>query len=143
MTAADYDPQFDQPRPDNPIAHATTYTVTCLPDDELDASSWALTVEWRGSDQWAVKHGAFCLSRSGDWDYEMRPSEREDEWIAAHRFPLGEALDLAKHAAPNVVVNGFTPADLLAWRAAGCPLPIPRPSSRARTVSASSEAGQP
>lgn len=128
----DYDPQYDEPRPDNPIARPTTYTVTCLPEDELEASSWALTVEWRGRGLWAVKHGSFCLSRTFEWDYEMRPSAREDEWLRAHRFTLEEALDYAKRAAPQVIVNGFTPADLLAWRAAGCPRPIPRPHSRAR-----------
>jgi len=122
----DYEPTYDDPRPDNPVARPTQYTVTCLPEDELDASSWSVTVEWRGRGLWAVKHYSSCLSRSGEWDYEMRPSEREDEWLAEHRFPLAEALELAKRAAPEIVVNGFTPADLLAWRAAGCPRPIPR-----------------
>lgn len=134
QTSTDYDPQFDDPRPDNPIARPTTYTVTCLPEETPDASSWNITVEWRGNGQWAVKHWSECLSRSGAWDYEMRPSERDDEWLAEHRFTLEEALALAKAAAPDIVVNGFNPADLLAWHAAGCPRPIPRPSTRARAA---------
>lgn len=120
--------------PEFPAAEPTVYTVTCLPEEVEDAAVWALTVEYRGRGLWAVKRHSHCLSRSGEWDYEMQPSSREDEWLAEHRFPLGEALDLAKAAAPHVVVNGMTPADLLAWHAAGCPLPIPRPHSRARSA---------
>lgn len=48
------------------------------------------------------------------WDYEMRPSEREDEWLATHRFDEAIALRLAKEAAPHVTVNGRTVADALA-----------------------------
>lgn len=128
----DYDPTYDEPRPDNPIARPTTYTVTCLPDSIPDRSSWNITVEWRGQDTWAVKRWSDCLGRDGEWDYEPNPSSRTDEWIKDHRFPLAEALELAKRAAPDVIVNGFTPADLLEWHAAGCPRPIPRPHSRAR-----------
>lgn len=117
-------------------AYSTTYTVTCLPGETPDRSSWNITVEYRGRGLWAVTRWKNCLGRDGEWDYEHIPSEREDEWLAEHRFPLEEALELAKAAAPHVVVNGMTPADVLAWHAAGCPLPIPRPSSRA-------SAGQP
>lgn len=129
--------------PEFPAAEPTVYTVTCLPEEVEDAHVWALTVEYRGRGLWAVKRHSHCLSRAGEWDYEMRPSGREDEWIAEHRFPLGEALDRAKAAAPHVIVNGMTPADLLAWHAAGCPLPIPRPHSRARGTTTATEAAQP
>lgn len=116
----------ETPTPDNPVATATAYTVTCLPDDIPDRSHWSITVEYRGSDTWAVKRWSDCLGRDGEWDYEPNPSSRTDEWIAGHRFPLDETLELAKAAAPQVTVNGFTPAELLAWHAAGCPRPIPR-----------------
>lgn len=53
----------------------------------------------------------------GIHDYEMRPSEREDEWLAAHRFDLDTALELAKATAPNVTVNGFTVEKALAMYA--------------------------
>ncbi len=43
----------------------------------------------------------------------MRPSERDDDWLDAHRFDLDTALMLAKEAAPKVTVNGFTVADAL------------------------------
>lgn len=126
--------------PEFPAAEPTAYTVTCLNEEVEGAHAWALTVEYRGRGSWAVKRNVFCLSRAGEWDYEMRPSEREDEWLAEHRFPLDEALELAKQAAPHVIVNGMTPADLLAWHAAGCPLPIPRPHSRARAATSETSA---
>jgi hypothetical protein len=99
-------------------AHAlpTTYTVSCLPEDDHEAHAWAITVEWRGSGSWAVKHGAYCLGSGNTWSYEMRPSSREDDWLTTHRFPLEEALRLAKQAAPHITVNGLTPAGLIQWR---------------------------
>ncbi len=127
MTVDDYDPRFDQPRPDNPIARATRYTVTCLPEEIPDSEAWALTVEYRGHGAWVVKHGALCLSRDGEWGHEMRPTQSEHEWpawVARHHFPLGEALELAKQAAPHATMGGTTAADVLAWHATGRPRPV-------------------
>jgi hypothetical protein len=129
--------------PEHPAAYPTAYTVTCLPDETPDANSWELTVEYRGRGLWAIKRWSNCLSRNGEWDYEHIPSEREDEWLAEHRFPLEEALELAKKAAPDVIVNGMTAADVLAWHAAGCPLPIPRPHSRARAAGPATRRTEP
>lgn len=128
--------------PQFPAAYPTTYTVTCLPDETPDAHSWSLTVEYRGRGLWAVTRWKNCLGRDGEWDYERVPSEREDEWLASHRFPLDEALELAKQAAPHVIVNGMTPADVLAWHAAGCPLPIPRPHAKSAVQPAEEDTGQ-
>ena len=129
--------------PQFPAATPTVYTVTCLPEHIEDASSWSLTVEYRGRGLWAVKRHSHNLSRSGEWDWESIPSEREDEWLAEHRFRLEEALELAKRAAPDVIVNGMTPADLLAWHAAGRPLPIPRPHSRGHVAKAEHDESGP
>lgn len=93
---------------------ATAYTVNCLPEDDTDGHVFALTVEYRGRDRWAVLRHGRCLGTDGQWDYEVRPSEREDDWLATHRFDLDTALKLAKEAAPRVRVNGFTVADALA-----------------------------
>jgi len=97
----------------------TTYEVSCLPQDHPDGFSWALRVEYRGRGKWAVlRSGKRCLSSTGEWDWESIPSEREDDWLATHRFDLDTALRLAQEAAPHVVVNGLTPAGLLEWEAA-------------------------
>lgn len=94
--------------------HATRFQVTVLPLDDVNASNWSLTVEYRGRDRWAVLRGArMCLSRSGSWDYEFIPSEREDEWIAEHRFEYAEAIRLAIKHAPDIVVNGMTATEVL------------------------------
>jgi hypothetical protein len=102
-----------QPGQPEPIVQATRYTVNCLPEDGIDSHVFEITVEYRGDGRWAVKRHSQCLAADGTWDYEMRPSEREDDWLDAHRFDLDTALKLAKEAAPHVTVNGFTVTDAL------------------------------
>ena len=98
-----------------PRVQATRYTVNCLPEDDINASAYEITVEYRGRGLWAVlQRGMWCLGKEGDWDYEMRPSERDDDWLATHRFTEAEALRLAKEAAPHVTCNGRTVAQALA-----------------------------
>lgn len=93
---------------------ATTYTVSLLPEDSIDAPTYEITVEHRGHDRWAVMRRRQCLGTDGTWDYEPHPSERTEAWLSAHRFTCGEALDLAMKAAPGVKVNGMTAAEVLA-----------------------------
>lgn len=90
----------------------SVFTEADDPDGHIGLSSWTLTVAYRGRDRWAVTDGHRCLNKSGAWDYEMRPSERGDEWLAEHRFTRAEALALAYKAAPDVTVNGWTAAEL-------------------------------
>lgn len=80
----------------------------------IDEGLWHLTIERRAADQWAVCRWSRCLGTDGEWDYEPLPSSRTDEWKASHRFPLDEALRLARLHAPSVVVNGRTAAERLA-----------------------------
>jgi len=96
-----------------PTVQATQYAVNCLPEDGIDSHVFEITVEYRGRGRWAVKRHSQCLGSDGTWDYEMRPSSREDDWLATHRFDLDTALKLAKEQAPLVTVNGFTVADAL------------------------------
>jgi hypothetical protein len=101
------------------VAYVTTteWSVNCLPEDDPERSNWTITVKYRGRGLWAIKHGAFCLSKAGEWDYEMLPSELTDDWLADHRFDQETAIELARKHAPSITVNGLTPAGLLAWRA--------------------------
>jgi hypothetical protein len=92
----------------------TEYTVNCLPEEDLEGHIFAIAVAYRGRGLWAVLRHGRCLGAGGAWDHEMQPSSREDDWLTTHRFSLNEALTLAKAAAPNVTVNGFTVADALA-----------------------------
>jgi hypothetical protein len=95
-------------------ARCTKWVVNCLPEDDINAPAFELQVAYRGRGLWAVlRHGA-CLSNTGEWDWEHIPSERADEWLATHRFDFNTALDLAKEAAPKVIVNGHTVTEALA-----------------------------
>lgn len=99
-----------------PAAHVRTteYVVNCLPEDDINAPAFEIKVAYRGRDLWAVLRHGSCLSASGEWDWEHIPSEREDEWLAEHRFPMERALELARAVAPDVVVNGHTVTEALA-----------------------------
>ena len=79
-----------------------------MPEGNVNRYHYEITVEFRGPGSWAVLHSGYCLGVDGDWDYESIPSERADEWKAAHRFPLDRALELAKAAAPGMTANGWT-----------------------------------
>ena len=96
------------------FAIATRFTVNLLPETAPDAHLFEITVEYRGHGRWAVLRHSQCLNHDGTWDWEMRPSEREDDWLDTHRFDLDTALRLAKEAAPSVSVNGLTAAAALA-----------------------------
>lgn len=96
---------------------ATRFEVSGLPDGHRLRHHFVIRVEHRGRGTWAVvQQGepAPCLSSDGEWDWEMRPSERTDEWIATHRFDLDAALRLAEEHADRLTVNGRTAADVLA-----------------------------
>lgn len=48
------------------------------------------------------------------WDIEPSPSERDDRWIAGHRFYRDTALSLARRHAPRIQVNGKSGQDVMA-----------------------------
>lgn len=127
----DYHPEDDQQPaaadtdeetvPGGAYAIATRFTVNLLPETDINSHVFEITAEYRGHGQWAVLRHGWCLDVNGQWDYELRPSEREDDWIAAHRFDLDTALRLAKEQAPLVTVNGLTAAAALRRLAAEDP----------------------
>lgn len=94
----------------------TSYLVSCLPEGE-GQQHLSVKVEYRGGGRWAIVQHGQCLGVDGSWSWESIPSEREDEWIDAHRFDLDTALVLAKQAAPLLTVNGFTITDVIAMNA--------------------------
>lgn len=95
------------------LSKATRFEIDMLPEDDINAGTWKVSVEYRGRGKWAVlRGGQRCLSTDGAWDWE--PREREDEWLAAHRFDLDDALRLAEEHAPKLIVNGFTAAEFQA-----------------------------
>lgn len=92
----------------------TAYAVSCLPADHPEAYLFTLKVEWRGTDRWCVTNGAYCYRKDGHQSYESNPSSRTDRFKKAYRFPLDDALALAKRLAPKMTINGHTVEDVIA-----------------------------
>lgn len=55
-----------------------------------------IRVERRGPDAWAVREGASVVNRDGGREHEPMPSSRDEAFIARTRFPLAEALKIAR-----------------------------------------------
>ncbi|MFJ7417947.1 hypothetical protein ACIQXD_04960 [Streptomyces uncialis] len=91
---------------------ACRYEVSLLPVDNINHAIYAIGVEHRGGDRWAVVRQRECLGADGTWSWEPIPSERGGEWLAAHCFDLDTALRLARAAAPHVTVNGRSAAQV-------------------------------
>ncbi|MTE21902.1 hypothetical protein F0L17_22870 [Streptomyces sp. TRM43335] len=51
---------------------------------------------------------------SGTWADGVKPYDRGEEWLDAHRFDLATALRPAEGAALRVVVNGYSVTGVLA-----------------------------
>lgn len=94
------------------IVQITRYEVSVLPETDINRSVYTINVENRGHDRWAVVRHSRCMNAKGDWSWESVPSEREEEWLAEHRFNRMTALELAKWAAPRITVNGRTAAEV-------------------------------
>lgn len=87
----------------------TSYLVTAWPEDladNPDALTWCVTVERIGG-EWAVLRGdgpgGPWLSPDGEWTY------------GPHRYPLEQALEMAREMAPKVRFNGLTTLECIAW----------------------------
>ena len=115
--AAQQRAQAEAPNAPEPTVTAVEYTVNCLPDDDLDGHLFAIRVQYRGNDRYAViRLGDLCLGSDGTWDHGVKEYDRGDDWLNAHRFDLDTALKLAKEQAPLVTVNGHTVTDALVRR---------------------------
>lgn len=83
-----------------------------------DKHTWSITVVERGDDSWAVKGNSGVLNRDGEWEYEMSPSSRTDEFLRRCRFTREHALERALEVVDSIEVNGHTIAQADAWVAA-------------------------
>jgi hypothetical protein len=92
------------------------YEVTAYPFFNDDRYHFSITVERRSADRWAVldRMGRCWSEGAQKWEHELYPSSRTDEWKAGFRYPLNEALDIARRLAPGLTVNGFTVQDAIA-----------------------------
>lgn len=85
------DSRADNPRP-TPHERPTRYEVSAVPFDHPEASELTVRVELRGNGLWTVQWRGQCYSTDGRLDMEPLASARTPEWLAAHRFPLDEAM---------------------------------------------------
>ncbi|AGL13848.1 hypothetical protein [Actinoplanes sp. N902-109] len=77
----------------------TEVTLSTVPEDHVNHRHRSVQVAWRGpGDLYAVLRYGDCLAADGTWDWEPRPSERDDAWKATHRFPYEQAVALAATA---------------------------------------------
>lgn len=96
-------------------AEAVAYEVTAYPFHDVNRDLFTIRVERRGEDSWAVLLRSACWNRrTRMWDYEPLPSSRTEAYKRTHRFPLDEALAIARKQAPLVTVNGWTVAAAIA-----------------------------
>ena len=96
---------------------ATEYSISCIPEDDINATVFQVRVQYRGANRYAViRGGDMCLGADGTWDFGVKEYDRGDAWLDAHRFDLDTALRLAKEQARLVTVNGRTVSDCLARR---------------------------
>lgn len=98
-------------------ARITEVTVCALPESSINFDLFAVRVQWRGAETYAVLRHRQCLGNDGEWDFESSPSNREDEWIATHRFDYDTAYRKAIEIAPTVWSNGRTAAQVAAEEA--------------------------
>ncbi|MEV0779221.1 hypothetical protein [Streptomyces sp. NPDC050428] len=100
-------------QPDIPVAtcQPVRYEVSILPEGDINRHVFNIDVEYRGDGRWAVTRHGSCLGADGEWADGVKPYDRGNEWLNAHRFDLDTALRLARDAAPHVVVNGHTALD--------------------------------
>jgi hypothetical protein len=100
-----------------PFVDVVTFEVSCFPADAEERRHFKVMVAYRGRDLWAVTDGfGQCLNTDGEWDWEMRSTEREDDWLSTHRFTLDDAIRRAREIAPTLTVNGWTVEDRLLGR---------------------------
>lgn len=92
------------------------WSICVLPPGDINYSVFEIKVCWRGNTpdgpSYAVIRSRYRLNSDGDWDFELSPSGRNDDWIRDHSFTLERALELAKEWAPKVVVNGKTALEI-------------------------------
>ena len=95
----------------------TQYTVSCLPETDVNYRLYAITVEYLpDDDNWMVHRNGECLGADGTWDEHTKPFGRGDAWLANHRFTEDTARALALAAAPAVAAVYLTTTANLAAR---------------------------
>lgn len=102
--------------PETPTYRSTRYTVypaswTRIADDRR--RDWRITVEDAG-DGWAVRWRSRCLNYRNEWEFEPRARSRTDDFLKRCRFSERAALNRARRAVDELVIDGMTFAEFTA-----------------------------
>lgn len=83
--------------------HVSAYTF--FPSDEQRAAIRVERTHWGqgfdlqqdppGGKAWAIRRGASCLNRAGEWEYEPLPSSRDTDFCERCRYDREEAIQIA------------------------------------------------
>ena len=97
---------------DELLSHATKFTFYPKGAPGLnprdDIYLFGISVEWRGSDMWAVTQMSSCFRKDGHKTYEPLPSSRTERFIKAYRFSRDEAVRIATKFVDRQTINGRT-----------------------------------
>lgn len=86
-----------------PTVRTSAYTVSVLPEDDINYKFYAVRVERRGSGVWIVEHQGAQLHPDGSW--------RDHDYFS---WPDADtALARAREAAPHITVNRRSVTDVL------------------------------
>lgn len=95
--------------PEQLLTHATEFKF--LPagaePGQADVDHFSVRVSLRGPGRYAVVHMGSCWDGK-EWVYESLPSNRTDAFKMQSRFPLDEAVELARELVDTVRMNGGT-----------------------------------
>lgn len=91
-----------------PTVRVTRYTVNALPEGVRDRHYWDLHVIEQRDGRWLITDGAYWWGRDGEQHMPFSGVYEQCAFATAE-----EALGLARVFAPNVTVNGRTPAAVL------------------------------
>jgi hypothetical protein len=84
-----------------PIVQVTRFVVNCVPEKIMDADAWEIELKYYGDGRWVAHRHDKYLDVDGKWSWNRQ----------VHNFDT--ALALAKKAAPDVVVNGYSVLDVI------------------------------
>lgn len=96
--------------PDGPTYRSTRFTVYPAGWDRIaddQRRDCRVTVEDAG-DGWAVRWRNRCLNYRYDWEFEPRAGSRTDDFLNRCRFSQRAALNRAKRAVDELVIDGMT-----------------------------------
>lgn len=81
-------------------------TVFTFPDQFADFHNYhrvefhRMNSPFYAGEKWAVRRRGSCLSKTGEWSWEPRPSERDETFYCGYRFDtLAEAVDAYNRSA--------------------------------------------